>query len=220
MKELRYTLLSDGSSDRTLIPILSWLLHQHLGLSIQTAWADLRRLPRPPRRLPERILKSLELYPADLLFVHRDAEAKSRQTRMDEIRQAIGQIPQDNSLPPVICVIPVHMQEAWLLFDEAALRKAAGNPRGRTPLKLPPLKKVEGLPHPEIKLYELLLVASGLSGRQRKKFRSSIRQHARRVPEFISDFSPLRALSAFQALETDIEQRVSDAVWINTLKQA
>lgn len=29
MKELRYTLLSDGPSDQALIPILTWVLVQH-----------------------------------------------------------------------------------------------------------------------------------------------------------------------------------------------
>jgi hypothetical protein len=29
MRELRYTLLSDGSSDRALLPVLTWLLHEH-----------------------------------------------------------------------------------------------------------------------------------------------------------------------------------------------
>ena len=52
MKDLRYTLLSDGSSDQALIPILTWLL-QKLGVrsAIQPAWADLRRLRKPPNRL-------------------------------------------------------------------------------------------------------------------------------------------------------------------------
>ncbi len=31
-KELQCTLLSDGSSDKALIPILTWLLEQHLDI--------------------------------------------------------------------------------------------------------------------------------------------------------------------------------------------
>lgn len=31
MQELRYTLLADGSSDRALLPILTWLLRQSCG---------------------------------------------------------------------------------------------------------------------------------------------------------------------------------------------
>jgi len=46
MSSIRYTLLTDGSSDRALIPILNWLLRQHLlNHEIQSEWADLSRLP-------------------------------------------------------------------------------------------------------------------------------------------------------------------------------
>ena len=52
MDALRYTLLSDGSSDQALMPILTWLLReQGVYGAIQPEWADLRRLPRPPSAL-------------------------------------------------------------------------------------------------------------------------------------------------------------------------
>ena len=119
MKELTYTLLADGSSDQALMPILTWLLRaQGLKRAIQPEWADLRYLPRPPRRLPARIDRALELYPCDLLFVHRDAEATSPAVRSVEILSAIETIIQQQvSVPPYVCVVPVRMQEAWLLFD-------------------------------------------------------------------------------------------------------
>ena len=61
MKEIRYTLLSDGSSDKALLPILSWLLYQHCPeYAIQSQWADLGRLPKPPKQLPEKINKGRE----------------------------------------------------------------------------------------------------------------------------------------------------------------
>ncbi len=57
MRELRYTLVSDGSSDRALLPILSWLLQEHRVLCpIQAEWADLRLLPHPPKGLTARSL--------------------------------------------------------------------------------------------------------------------------------------------------------------------
>ena len=71
MQRLSYTLVSDGASDRALIPILSWLLRNLCGsLPIQSARADLRRLRNPPRSLVDRIQRSVALYPCDLLFVH------------------------------------------------------------------------------------------------------------------------------------------------------
>lgn len=75
MSDLRYTLLCDGGSDRTLLPILEWLLREHhVSYALQPVWADLGRLPRPPKSLSDRISDTIALYPCDLLFVHRDAE--------------------------------------------------------------------------------------------------------------------------------------------------
>ncbi|NUM37052.1 MAG: hypothetical protein HUU50_21125 [Candidatus Brocadiae bacterium] len=64
MKELRYTLVSDGVSDKMLLPILTWLLRNHeINCAIQAAWADFRWLRKPPTTLAEKIQISLELYP-------------------------------------------------------------------------------------------------------------------------------------------------------------
>lgn len=60
-EELRYTLLSDGSSDKALLYVLTWLLQQHIvvNCAIQSEWANLGRLPKRPKKLPDRIQKSL-----------------------------------------------------------------------------------------------------------------------------------------------------------------
>lgn len=83
MNEIRYTLLGDGSSDKALIPLLNWLLREHYeNYAIQPTWAELH-LKRGARGLSERIRKSVELYPCDLLFVHRDAENQSLSNRVE-----------------------------------------------------------------------------------------------------------------------------------------
>jgi hypothetical protein len=199
------TLLSDGSSDQVLIPILVWLLRRHgVNRAIQPVWADLRRLRCPPQGLPDRISMSLDLYPCDLLFVHRDSEGVPHDQRKAEIVAALAELREPS--PPAICVIPVRMQEAWLLFDELALRHAAGNPNGHQPLNLPRLQELELLPDPKQLLHELLREASGLRGRRRKKF--SVETGARRMVEFVEDFSPLLELSAFQKLDDEVRETV------------
>jgi hypothetical protein len=211
MKALRYTLLTDGSSDAALIPILTWLLITNgVGGAIQAEWADLRGVCQS-RKLVNRIIPSLDLYPCDLLFVHRDAEREPREKRVHEINKAIKKIVASHSVPPAVCVVPVRMQEAWLLFDEAAIRHASGNRSGRQPLHLPPLRQLEKVFDPKVELHKRLKQASHLSGRRLKRF--PVRQRARRVPEFIDDFSPLRALSAFAALEEDIQQIIEQRSW-------
>lgn len=208
MVEIRYTLLADGSSDRALIPILTWLLQQYYpDCAIQSEWADLGRLRKKPDSLVKRIEWSSDLYPCDVLFIHRDAEKEPRESRVIEIKRAIAKTTL-RPLPTTISVIPVRMQEAWLLFDVAAIRKAASNPHGKEPLDIPPLKKLEQLADPKKTLYELLRKASGFSGRRLARFHSAF--YAPRVSEFIASFAPLRGLTAFRALEADIEALITE----------
>jgi hypothetical protein len=205
---LTFTLLSDGSSDRALIPVLRWLLLQSSGRDFSDQWADLRSLRPPPRLLSEKIRMTLTLFPCDLLFVHRDAEGERREVRVAEIRehlQAAG------SRQAAVCVVPVRMQESWLLIDEAAIRSAADNPRGRMPLAIPPLKRLEEVPDPKSLLWDLLSNASGLRPGRLRRFDPARRIH--RLADLIEDFSPLRRLSAFQALEGDLQQILEERSW-------
>lgn len=207
MHGLRFTLLADGSSDRALMPILAWLLRQHYGaVPIQQQFADLRRLPHPPGELSERIDRSIDLYPCDLLFVHRDAETESCARREAEIRESWTASTRGHALP-VIAVVPVRMQEAWLLIDEAALRRAAGNPAGRQPLNMPDVARLEDLPDPKQLLHELLRDASGLHGRRRlRHFKRDVGSRVHRLAEKIDDFSPLRELPAFRRVERQVAE--------------
>lgn len=212
MNTLRYTLLSDGSADRALQHVLTWLLREHLaGWAIQPEWADLRRLPQPPRSLPDRIKIGIDLYPCDLLFIHRDAEREPRAVRVTEIRRAVEEVWEHLAVPPVVCVVPVRMQEAWLLFDESALREAAGNPNGQHPLQLPDLADVERLPNPKRTLHDLLRAASDLPARRSRRLNLGALVH--RMASLIDDFSPLRQLSAFRELETDFKRTVDAQGW-------
>ncbi len=195
---MRYTLLADGSSDAVLRFILNWLIERHTTVYFEPQWADLRKLPKVPRTLTERIRVAVELFPCDVLFVHRDAERESREKRIAEIQQAAS----DATSKSVVCVVPVRMQEAWLLFDEMAIRRAAGCPNGRIPLELPDMSRIENEPDPKTILHTALRDASGYHGRRAKQFQPN--KHAHRLGELIVDFSPLRRLTAFQKLEEDL----------------
>jgi hypothetical protein len=207
LSPLTFTLLSDGSSDRALIPVLEWLLQSNSGQDFDSQWADLRSLRQSPRTLAERIRATQALYPCDLLFVHRDAERESREMRLAEIRRALGEV----LTPAAVCVIPVRMQEAWLLIDEGALRLAADNPRGRRALNMPSLERLEELPDPKDTLYGLLVEASGLRPGRLHSFHPAERVH--RMANLITDFSPLRRLPAFRALEEDLKAVLDECRW-------
>ncbi len=203
MNSLKFTLLSDGSSDEVLIRHLEWLVRRHVAptTTIQSEWADLRSLREKPIGLAERIKRALEFYPCDVLFVHRDAERQDPQHRYDEIANAIESIPSVTEA--IVGVVPVRMQEAWLLFDESAIRRAAGNPNGRQDLALPRLNRLEGVAEAKSVLLQSLRTASGLTGRRLKRFQD--RAATRRVAEYIEDFSPLLVLDAFRRLDSDIQ---------------
>lgn len=206
MARLRCTLLTDGPSDRALVPLIRWLLREHRGITpVDLEFADLGRLVDPPRDLSQRIERSIELYPCDVLFVHRDAERASLATRVREIDDAVRRSSSPETLP-VVTVVPVRMMEAWLLIDEGALRVAAGNPRGRQPLRMPAVRELEGLANPKQVLHDLLREASGLRDRRRRlaHFNRDLGKCVQRVAEQIEDFSLLRRLEGFQALENQV----------------
>lgn len=201
MTSLKYTLITDGPSDNALLCLLQWLWREN-SIAAEGEWFDPRGFAPPPLSIQQSIGKALELFPCDVLFVHRDAEAQDPEARRLEIEKAVRSAVDPLKKMPYICVVPVRMMEAWFLFDETAIRRAAGNPNGRTALGLPPLSKIEQLSNPKSILIEALRKASGRKGRRLKK----LRPHAcrARLAELIRDFSPLRQLSAFAHLEADL----------------
>ena len=137
------------------------------------------------------------------MFIHRDAEADENpiETRTKEIRKAEKLV--KNSLPPIVCVIPIKMVEAWLLFNEAAIRKVVGNPKGRQELNLPKISEIEKIVDPKATLEEILTIASFPNRRGKRVNIPS--NYCVRIAEEIDDFAPLRNLFAFQELEKDLK---------------
>lgn len=198
---MTFTLISDGRSDAVLVPILTWSLKRRNVTSIREQMPDWSRMPR--RGSEDFIKQVLDLYPCDLLFYHRDAEAQDPVVRRKEIASLL-----DGCAVRHIPVVPVRMTEAWLLADEKAIRSAAGNPNGATELDLPLPGKLEELPNPKAVLHKALVEASGLNAHRRSGFPVNKRVH--RIPDFIDDFSMLDALPAFQALQNDIQDALTE----------
>lgn len=200
MKPLRYTLVADGSSDRTLIPILNWLFDR-ADIPYQPQFAD--ALPPASDGLRQRVLMALKRYPCDLLLVHRDAENQKFEERITEVQRELSGVEQ--CYTPIV---PVRMTEAWLLSSETAIRQAAGNPRGKMGLNLPAWREWEHKPDPKAILFEALECASGLQGRHLRRFDGYRARH--RVAELTDDFSPLEKLPAFIHLRDSLNTFVSE----------
>lgn len=203
MSALRFTLVAEGTSDHVLIPILQWmLLRHHSGFEWVGQPADLSGLPDPPRGLDEKLATAVELYPAEVLFVHRDSDRELPERRREEIHAAAQAIEVGNP-PQLVPVVPVRMTEAWLLVSEAAIRSAAANPHGRVRLNLPDTGRLEALPDPKAVLEDLLLEASELNRRRRKKF--SFPTARARIPDFFEDFEILLRLPSARRLFDEIQ---------------
>jgi len=190
----RATLVTDGTSDVVLVSILEWLMRQVTPEEFEIRWADPRSFRGRPHSLAEKLAAALREYPCQLLFVHRDAEKQPPQDRYAEIGAS------NRTGRPHVCVVPVRMQEAWLLHDEAALREAAGRPSGTEDLGLP-ADRWDRLADPKKTLHQALRVANGATGRRAKRFKPAVAAH--RLANLITDWTPLRTLAAFAQLERD-----------------
>lgn len=166
-------------------------------------WVDFSRIPRQ-QSTEERLRAALDLYPCDVLFVHRDSEGQPSHWRREEIANALHQ-----TLIRHIPVVPVRMTEAWLLADESAIRSAAGNPNGREDLNLPDIRQLEDVPNPKRVLYRALTRASGLNVRRRSRF--PIRQRVHLISNYIDDYSRLNVLPAFRLLQQDIRALIDNS---------
>lgn len=201
--QIRYTLLTDGSSDRVLAAMIDWLLTQlPYSLEFQSQWAEPSVVNKAGNTLDARIRAAHSRFPCDILVVHRDSEADSLSQRTQEVLQAIEAAGVSGQAHAV--AVPVRMTEAWLLFDEGAIRRAAGNPHGRVSLELPALRECESILDPKKELHDLLRAAYGLAGRRASKFRPAVAVH--RLAEEIDDFGPLRSLPAFTQFEESLSR--------------
>lgn len=205
-KEITYTLLSDGSSDKTLMPIIDWALRQNISEDtlVQSEWADIYFSNKKLNSLTDRITYTLENFPCDILFVHRDTESSlpvDFTGRQSEVYNAWNNS-KKNAKNKIVRVIPIRMTEAWLLIDKPAIRKASGNTNGTIRINLPGINDVESLPDPKNDLMQLIKDASGLKKRNLKKL--NVRQSIHLVAEYISDYSPLRNLAAFKKFEEEL----------------
>ncbi|MBO6936776.1 MAG: DUF4276 family protein [Deltaproteobacteria bacterium] len=180
------TLLGDGPSDRCLLEPLRWRIRAWLQAGNREAEFT-TQFANGPGVVEVKIGRALESFPADLLVVHRDAEGQPADDRRREIEAGADACPE---APPIVCMVPVRMTEAWLLFDERAIRLAADNPNGTVPLSLP--RAADGDTDPKTTLSRALEQAAEKRGRRLKRFKERLSRRRLRVAEHVADYEPLR----------------------------
>lgn len=203
MKVLTFTLVMDGTSDRILVPVVEWLLSEKVGprpFAVRIA----EGLPAWREGLTARIQFAKAMYPSDVLLIHRDSESHSWIDRVNQIALAVEDAGVTNWLP----IVPVRMSEAWFLFDEKAIRRAAGNSASRIDLRLPPKAKWSLEPDPKALLFTAIRDASGQTGRKLQKLH--VYNARARVADLIEDFSYLRGIQSFDEFEASLDQVLAD----------
>jgi len=209
MESIRFTLIADGSSDKALMNIIKWVLDDLFPTTPNKGtYGDFRMLQKPPKKdeVHKQIQFAQHYYPFDILFYHRDAESNNTTIIEERITEIKGQLDAEFN-QKIVCIVPVKMMESWLLIDEMAIKKAAGNKNYKNQINLPPINKLETIKEPKEILHNLLKQVSGLKSRRLKNF--NVHQAVHLVTEYTTDYTLLRQLSAFNKFEEDLKDVVN-----------
>lgn len=191
----RFLLVCEGSSDAPLA------LHvQRLFESCGHPRPDFN-VSREGRLLVDKIRSGLHLAPRyDVLFIHRDADRAGADARYTEIAEAVQQAGCANHW---IGIVPVRMTESWLLLDEAAIRRAAGNPNGRVELDLPSPAEAERMADPKSALQSAILVGAEVQGRRRRALTKRLPGIREQLLEHLPVGGPLEQLHSWTRFRDD-----------------
>jgi hypothetical protein len=200
-----FALLREGTSDDGLVA--------HIGELIVRAGAPaVTGSPRDYKgTTAERLSKVLaEETPVDIVFVHRDADSRDPTPRRLEVSDAVR---ATGCQIPWISVVPIQETEAWLILDEAEIRRVAGKPSGRRPLDLPKVGAVEKTADPKGILRHALVEAGELTGRRRERENRAFGQRRRTLLDRLDIDGPVSQLSGWRQLTNDINRVAQELGW-------
>jgi hypothetical protein len=189
--------VAEGSSDAPLAALVADLFAEHdVHLRLQEPDFTWLKVAKDVR---SKVTAGIELAGAnlDVIVVHRDADNAGADARTQEIVKAVTGVAASARVVPVV---PVRMTEAWLLLDEAAIRRVAGNPNGRAKLGLPKLHEVESVADPKHLLKQCLLTAADCTGRRRDQVGRRFDEHRRNLLQRLDPHGPVTKLASWQRL--------------------
>ncbi|MFO7567042.1 MAG: DUF4276 family protein [Enhygromyxa sp.] len=203
---LRGALLAEGPSDRPLTQVLERLCRRPGVGRVEIEWGN-EHLERycPGRSIASKVSTLLEIDPGyDIVFVHRDADARDPSPRLAEIDQVFSTLELH---PPHVRIVPIQETEAWLLVDESAIRDQLRIPSSH-PLHLPKPKHIEQRANPKELLKQVL--ARALTRRRSAKVEAlSDRRFGELRAQLLVSLDiqgPVTQLSAWQQLVQDIDR--------------
>lgn len=194
---MRFLFACEGSSDVGLVPHIERLIVEHSngGTVEGESWFHCNPLAEKVRTGMQAAENAV-----DVLFVHRDADRAGAEARLLEITHAVEVA---GVAVPWVSVVPVRMTEAWLLLDEAAIRKAVGRPNGRTPLHLPTPREAERRADPKRILADAFLAASEATGRRQKQIRRDFSRFRERLLADLPINGPVTQLASWTRFRDD-----------------
>ena len=143
----------------------------------------------------------------NLVFIHRDADSVDPEPRYEEIQEAIGKA---GDTPIHIAVIPVQETEAWLLLDEAEIRRVAENPKGTVALDIPSAKQVERILDPKEHLITVILKASEQTGRQYHKVKRKINKKCQLILDGLDPEGPVNDVPSWKRMFADLRSAIEE----------
>jgi hypothetical protein len=207
---LRILFIGEGSSDSGITTHISRIAAEY-GHSAVITDPLTDRLPPPPRKTVAAKLEAVKDLGGDydLIAVHRDADAAGRSPRLEEIHSAVRRVMPDT---PHVPVIPIRMTEAWLLLDEAEIRRVAGSPNGKVSLGLPRARDVESIPDPKALLARTLAIASEFTGRRLDTFKKRFSEHRRQLLDGINPDGPIRDVQSWRDFNADFSSQLEQTI--------
>lgn len=191
-RQLTWSIVADGGTDLMLVPVIQWAIHR-IDPDVEILEPEFRKR----RGSVEDFLRTYNSG-AMVVFVHRDSENLTLENRLREFHGV--------TRADVVPVVPVQMSEAWILFDGAAVAKAAGSPAAE--VVAPVVAEIENIRNPKARLDELLFRAAGWpAGRRGRNFRRSIAKRRVNVAAHIADYSPLEGVLAFRRFQEVLAER-------------
>jgi len=202
---IHFVLICEGTSDEGLIPHLETLCLDAGADEVYGNAPDLSRR-NVGHALKDKIQAILELEPqANLLFLHRDADAWDSTNRHEEITKVTISCGLTKKW---VAVVPVQETEAWLLLDEKAIRTVAGKPNGRTTLKLPRPTLVENIASPKEVLKEKLSLAAEVTGRRHQSFIAKFPSMRRLLLQRLAVGGPLLQVHSWCKMKSALEEAI------------
>lgn len=196
--KISFLLAGEGSSDLRLVDHIENILIEEGFSEVSGEAPDLGMFrPAVGRTVREKVVALLAHYPnVDVVFIHRDADNAGVLAREQEILTAVqGLLDEDRVIP----VIPVTMLEAWLLSDQEAIKRIAGNSGYRGGLAgIPALRQLENTRDPKQLLLDVLCEASQTQGARLDKFKRRFPEMRARLTFELDPNGPIRNLPSYQ----------------------